>query len=154
MNRISWNFYALKLAEVAALRSNDVYRKVGACILDEENRVIALGYNGLSKGKEVDESFWSDRDVRRPFMIHAEMNALSLIKRGQGKLLACTLLPCSCCANIIASHGIKTVIFSDIYEKDSKSIEIFKFHGIELIQIPLDGNGNSVIINPEFDELN
>lgn len=136
--KISWDVYALKLAEVASLRSPDPYRKVGCSVLDSENRVISLGYNGLAKGKEVFSSFWEDRNKRRPFMIHAEMNALALIKRGSGKLLASTLLPCSCCANVIAAHGIQKVIFSDIYENDCSAFDIFNFHGIEISRISLD----------------
>ena len=53
--------------------------------------VLAVGYNGLAAGKKVDESFWLDRGKRRPFMIHAEANCLSLVKRGQVDLLAVTL---------------------------------------------------------------
>ena len=149
-SRISWEKYALKLAEVAALRSPDPFRKVGCSVLDSENRIISLGYNGLAKGKEVSDDFWKDRDKRRPFMIHAEMNALSLIKRGSGKLLASTLLPCSCCANVIAAHGIETVIFSEIYENDCSAFEIFKFHGIKLMKISLDDSEEYDIV-PQTD---
>lgn len=152
-NRISWNEYALQLAEVASLRSPDPYKKVGACALDHENRVIGLGYNGLAKGKEVDNNFWSDREKRRPFMIHAEMNLLSLLRRGECKVLASTLLPCSCCANIIAAHDVKTVVFSEIYLNDNAAFDIFQFHGIELIQIGLDGREIYGNFSPDFDEI-
>ena len=70
-NRISWEEYALKIAEVAALRSEDKYVQVGSCALDYSNRVIGVAYNGLASGISVPDSFWDDRDVRRPFMIHA-----------------------------------------------------------------------------------
>jgi len=74
---------------------------------------------------------WNSRDKRRPFMIHAEANLLSLFKRGECKLLACTLLPCSSCASLIAAHGIKTVVFRDVYERDQEAYKIFKFNKIE-----------------------
>lgn len=130
MNRISWEEYALKIAQVAALRSEDPYKKVGACALDYSNRVIGVAYNGLASGITVSEDFWKDRDARRPYMIHAEVNLLSLIKRNECALLACTLLPCSCCASVIAAYGIKKVVYSEEYVRDSKAIEIFKFNGI------------------------
>jgi dCMP deaminase len=82
-NRISWEDYALKIAEVTALRSEDPYMKVGACVLNKDNRIIGVGYNGLAPGIDVDESFWVNRDQRRKFMIHAEANALSLVNRGK-----------------------------------------------------------------------
>ena len=133
--RISWEDYALKIAETAALRSEDIYTKVGAAALDFSNRVIGVAYNGLASGVKVDDKFWEDRDARRPFMIHAETNLLSLFKRGDCKLVACTLLPCSYCASMIAGYGIKKVIYKDVYHRDQQALNIFKFYDIECLQI-------------------
>lgn len=135
--RIDWKEYALRLAEVAKLRSEDPYMQVGACALSEDNRVIACGYNGLVQGKIVDPSFWQDRDLRRPFMIHAETNLLSLCKRGEVKLIASTLLPCTSCAQSIAAYGVKEVVFNEIYQRDAQAVEIFEFYKITLTQIKL-----------------
>jgi len=134
-DRVSWEEYALRIAEVASLRSEDQFVKVGSCALDHSNRVIGVAYNGLASGIKVDETFWKDRDARRPYMIHAEVNLLSLFKRGECNLLACTLLPCSCCASMIAAHGIKTVVYRDTYFRDDKALDIFKFNGISCKQI-------------------
>ena len=133
--RISWEEYALRLAEVASLRSPDRFVKVGACALDHSNRVIGVSYNGLAPGIEVPEVFWQDRDKRRPFMIHAEVNLLTLFKREECSLLACTLLPCSSCASSIVAHNIKKVVYKDTYFRDEKALEIFKFYGIECTQL-------------------
>jgi dCMP deaminase len=134
--RPSWEQYAMNLACEAATRSEDIYRQVGACALDYSNRVIAVGYNGLAPGKNVDPSFWEDRDGRLPYMIHAETNLLSLIKRGEARLVACTLLPCACCATAIAAYEVKKVIYGELYHRDQRSLEIFKFYGIETQHIP------------------
>jgi len=134
MSRLSWEEYALKIAEVAALRSEDPWMQVGACGLDHENRVIGVAYNGLASGIKVDKEFWEDRNIRRPYMIHAEANLLSLFERNRCKLLACTLLPCSSCATLIAAHGIKKVVFKEIYNRDQEAFKIFNFYGIELDQ--------------------
>jgi dCMP deaminase len=133
-DRICWEEYALKIAETAALRSEDIYTKVGAVGLDFSNRVIGVAYNGLASGVKVNKKFWKDRDARRPFMIHAETNLLSLFKRGECKLIACTLLPCSYCASMIAGYGIKRVIYRDIYSRDQQALDIFKFYKIDCIQ--------------------
>lgn len=135
MKRLTWQQYALEIAKVASLRSEDPYMQVGACALDYDNRVIGVAYNGLAQGKEVNEAFWEDRDARRPFMIHAEANLLSLFERNKCKILACTLLPCSSCATLIASHGIKQVIYRENYNRDEVAKEIFKFYNIDLIQL-------------------
>lgn len=135
MTRPTWEEYALQLAEVAAGRSEDAFRKVGAVALDASHRVIGVAYNGLQSGKNVDHEFWKDRDVRRKFMIHAEQNLLSLIRRGECKILACTLLPCTACANAIAAHNIPKVVYRELYDKDTSALEIFQFHNIQLEQL-------------------
>lgn len=135
MQRINWDEYALCLAQVAKLRSEDPYRKVGACALDHENRVLGVAYNGLQSGTKVSEDFWVNRNKRRPFMIHAETNLLSLFKKGECKTIALTCSPCSACATLIAAHSIKRVVFSDYYEKDKTGIDILHFYDIEQIYI-------------------
>jgi dCMP deaminase len=130
-DRISWDEYALRIAEVASLRSEDPYVQVGACVLDINNRVIGVGYNGLAPSKNADSNFWENRDERRKYMIHAECNALSMVKRGEAILLACNLMPCSSCATLIASHGIKKVVYRTPYLKDTQAFEIFDFYNIE-----------------------
>ena len=132
--RISWERYALNIAQTASERSEDPHMKVGACALNNENMVLAVGYNGLASGKDVGRDFWENRDSRRPFMIHAESNCLSLLKKGQAKLLACTLLPCSSCAAMIAAYGINKVIYREVYKRDKSGLEIFDFYGIECIE--------------------
>jgi dCMP deaminase len=139
MSRLSWREYAAELAKTAALRSEDPHRKVGACALAEDGKVLALGYNGLASGKSIApwsrDSFWADRDARRPFVIHAEANCLSMIKSGQCHILATTLLPCSYCATMIAAYKIPRVVYLEEYDRDSKAHEIFKFYGISLDKI-------------------
>jgi len=136
MKRLSWEKYALDLAHTASLRSEDPYVQVGACALDSNNKVLGLGYNGLASGKTIEgDWFWNDRDHRRKFMIHAEANCLSLFRSGECKILACTLLPCSYCATLIASYGIPCVVYKDLYERDTNAKEIFDFYKITLIHL-------------------
>jgi dCMP deaminase len=47
--RPSWDEYFMKLASLAALRSNCMKRRVG-CVLVREKRVISTGYNGTPRG--------------------------------------------------------------------------------------------------------
>ena len=132
--RISWEQYALSIAQTASSRSEDRYVKVGACALNSERMVVSVGYNGLASGKDVSYDFWRNRDHRRKFMIHAEVNCLSLFKKGEAEMLATTLLPCSSCATLIASYGISKVVYKDVYERDTQALEIFDFYNIECIQ--------------------
>ena len=133
--RISWDEYALDLAKAASQRSEDPFVKVGACALNNQNMVVAVGYNGLATGKKVDKYFWAVRNQRRPYMIHAEANCLSLVKKGQVDLLAVTLLPCASCATLIASYNIPKVVYGQEYERDMKALEIFDFYDIECVKL-------------------
>jgi dCMP deaminase len=133
MNRASFANIALATAKVWALRSEDPFKKVGCCILNEEGRILSVGYNGLPSKFNPKEGFWNDRDSRRKYILHAEINALSLIKRTDAPhVLACTLLPCSSCATAIIAHGIKNIIYLEDYESDQNALEIFKYYGVNI----------------------
>ena len=133
-NRISWEEYALGLAEAAAKRSEDPFIQVGACALSHDNRVLGVAYNGLVAGKNVSDKFWQDRDSRRPYMLHAEQNLLSLFGRNEARLIAVTLMPCTDCARLICAWGIKKVCYRTDYN-DSQAKNIFDFYSVELIKI-------------------
>jgi len=132
----SWEEYALEIAKTASIRSEDPFVKVGACALNHENMVVGVGYNGLASGKDLDWENFS-RDERRPLMIHAETNCLSLCKKGEVNILAVTLLPCSYCANMISAYGINTVVYESEYEQEDFDFikGIFDFNDIKLIKI-------------------
>jgi dCMP deaminase len=136
--RQNWEEYALSLAQCASVRSEDPYHKVGACALSHSNRVLGLAYNGLTTGKNVGKKFWSNRDKRRPFMIHAETNLLSLFKRDECRLIAVTTKPCSYCARLICAWNIPLVIYQNDYPADTtETDEIFNFYRVKTKQIRL-----------------
>jgi dCMP deaminase len=134
-DRISFENLAVEFAIASSKRSEDPYKKVGAAILNKEGRLLSIGYNGLQSKQEINHDFWSNREERRKYVIHAETNALSCITRyDQPYLLASTLLPCSSCAINIASYNIRKVIYLEEYILDEKAYDIFKFYNIELIK--------------------
>lgn len=137
MSRISWEEYAMSIAKVASFRSEDPFRKVGACALSYSNEILAVAYNGLKSGFDGLSGFWSDRDKRRPYMIHAETNLLSMFKRDKCRMIAVTLLPCECCARLIAAWNIPKVIYLEKYDHSSaqNTLNIFDFYKIEIENI-------------------
>lgn len=135
MHRYSWPEHAMSLAITAARRSEDPYKKVGACALGHDHRVLGVAYNGLCSGKNVADEFWKDRDSRRPYMIHAEQNLLSLFQRNEAKLIAVTLLPCTYCAKLICTWNIPEVYYIEDYETDIAAKDIFKFYGVSLVKL-------------------
>ncbi len=132
--RLSIPQYAMALAHVASLRSEDPYRKVGAAALDFDNRVIGTAYNGLAPGFDAPEGFWDDRDSRQKFMLHAEINLCSLFRRGEAKIVATTTMPCTSCMQTLCAYGIREVYYRDIY-KASDAPEVAAIYGVKLEQI-------------------
>ena len=133
-SRISIPRYAMALAQVASLRSEDPYRKVGAAALDHDNRVIATAYNGLAPGFNAPDDFWTDREGRQKFMLHAEINLGSLFKRGEAKIVATTTMPCTACMQTLCAYGIKEVYYQEVYHA-SEAPEIAELYGIRLEKV-------------------
>lgn len=115
MTRMSWDKYGLEIARAASYRSEDPYLKVGACVLRGDRSIISIGYNGAAPGVTIP---WEDRDARRGFVIHAEVNALRYCTPDQTKngYMYCTHHPCSECIKVIASYGITSVMYSDLID--------------------------------------
>ena len=132
--RLSIPKYAMALAHVASLRSEDPFRKVGAAALDHENRVIGTAYNGLAPGYNPPASFWDDREARQKFMLHAEVNLCSLFRRGEARIVATTTMPCTACMQTLCAYGIREVYYRDIYHA-SDAPEIAALYGVTLERI-------------------
>ena len=124
----------MALAQVAALRSEDPYRKVGAAALDADNRVIGTAYNGLAPGFDPPPGFWNDRSGRQKFMLHAEINLCSLFRRGEARIVATTTMPCTACMQTLCSYGIEEIYYNEIY-RESDAPEIADLYGIKLEQV-------------------
>lgn len=124
----------MALAQVAALRSEDPYRKVGAAALDADNRVIGTAYNGLAPGFNPPPGFWNDRNGRQKFMLHAEINLCSLFRRGEARIVATTTMPCTACMQTLCSYGIEEIYYNEIY-RESDAPEIADLYGIKLEQV-------------------
>jgi dCMP deaminase len=126
--------YAMALAHVASLRSEDPFRKVGAVALDFAHRVIGTAYNGLAPGYDADSEFWQDRDRRRKYMLHAEVNLCSLFTRGNVKIVACTTKPCTSCMQMLCAYSVKEVYYRDDYP-ESEADAISSLYGVQLVQL-------------------
>jgi dCMP deaminase len=132
--RLSIPEYAMALAHVASLRSEDPFRKVGAAALDFDNRVIGTAYNGLAPGFNPPAGFWDCRVSRQKFMLHAEVNLCSLFRRGEAKIVATTTMPCTACMQTLCAYGIKEIYYREAYQV-SDAPEIAALYGVKLEQV-------------------
>ena len=136
-NRYSWKKMFVEIAKVVAQRSADPHTQVGA-VLVKNNCVIGVGYNGEPKGFHFDFD-WNSPE-KYPYVIHAEMNAISNANRNgvdcNGADIYLTLSPCHDCVKLLIQHGIKNVY----YLKEYKDIDLTKrivenTDGIRLIKL-------------------
>lgn len=130
-NRISW---ALELAQVASSMSEDPYKKVGSVAIRTDNSIAAVSYNGAPPNIEID---WSNREERRQYVIHSEMNLLRYIKPHECDRVALTLSPCVDCLKNMAAYGIQNVYFTEKYENCDYNLvdKIAKLYKIQLHHI-------------------
>ena len=152
---INWDEYFMGVALLAAQRSKDPSTQVGACIVDESNRILSTGYNGFPKGCSDDVFPWnrdaSVGETKYPFVVHAELNAI-LNNRGKslaGSKIYVALFPCHECAKAIIQAGISEVIYlSDKYKdtvSDENSRRMLTSAGVTLTK--LKPRKKSIILN-------
>lgn len=142
---ITWDEYFMGVALLAAERSKDPSTQVGACIIDNNNRIISTGYNGFPKGCSDDEFPWnrdaSAGETKYPFVVHAELNAI-LNAQGTSVVnsrLYVSLFPCNECAKAIIQSGIREVVYlSDKYNgtpTDIASKKMLEAAGVKLTKL-------------------
>ncbi len=143
-NTLTWNEYFMGLAHLSALRSKDPNTQVGAAIIDENHRVVSVGYNGFPKGCSDDEFPWSRSggvlNSKYAFVVHAELNAILNSPRSvSGCTIYVSLFPCNECAKAIIQSGIKRIVYeSDKYADSETTIaskKMLQAAGIELVQL-------------------
>ncbi|MDD3122928.1 MAG: dCMP deaminase family protein [Candidatus Izemoplasmatales bacterium] len=115
-NYISWDEYFMGVAHLSSLRSKDDSSQVGACIINQKNRIVGIGYNGFPIGCEDNDFPWEREgdylDTKYPYVVHAEPNAiLNSSVDLEGSKMYVTLFPCNECAKLIIQSGIKEVIY-------------------------------------------
>jgi len=125
----------LRMARIWAENSYCTRRQVGA-ILVKDQMIISDGFNGTPAGFE---NICEDSNgVTKPYVLHAEANAISKVARSnnssEGSTLYVTASPCLECAKLIIQAGIKRVVFNELY-RITDGLELLKRAGIECIHI-------------------
>ena len=120
------------VAKLASLRSKDPNSQVGACIVNPDNKILSMGYNGFPIGCSDDEFPWAREgdtlDTKYAYVTHSELNAILNYRGGslEGCKIFVTLFPCNECAKAIIQAGIKTVIYASNKYDGSPSVEASK----------------------------
>ncbi len=111
------------VALLSARRSKDPNTQVGACIVNDKNKIVGAGYNGLPMGCDDDEFPWEKQgaflQTKYPYVCHAELNAIlnNIGMDLRGCRIYTALFPCNECTKAIIQSGITEVVYlSDKYE--------------------------------------
>ncbi|KAA6326595.1 dCMP deaminase [termite gut metagenome] len=127
----------IRMATVWSENSYCQRRKVGALIV-KGNMIISDGYNGTPSGFEnVCED---ENNVTKPYVLHAEANAITKIARSNnssdGATLYVTASPCIECAKLIIQAGIVRVVYSEQYRLED-GINLLQRAGIDVVYLKI-----------------
>lgn len=117
-NYIDWDHYFMGVAKLSALRSKDPSTQVGACIINLDQRIVGIGYNGLPRGCDDDQFPWDKKEgsldqTKYAYVVHAEANAiLNATQSLKDGILYVTLFPCNECMKLIIQSGIKEIVYA------------------------------------------
>ena len=148
------------IAMLSARRSKDPSTQVGACIVNNRNKIMSVGYNGFPLGCSDDDFPWDrtgdDYETKYPYVCHAELNAI--LNNGGSSLEGCkiyvALFPCNECAKAIIQSGIKEVIYlSDKYADTvgtRASKRMFDAAGVKYTQLKTERDSICVNLNADI----
>ena len=115
------DYLYMRMARTWAENSYCVRRKVGA-LLVKNQMIISDGYNGTPSGFE--NICEDENNVSKPYVLHAEANALTKVARSAS--------PCLECSKLIIQSGIKRVVYGEEY-RIMDGVELLKRAGIEVV---------------------
>lgn len=125
-SRLSWDELFMKMAISASERTACKYHQAGAVFVDQNHRVISMGYNGPTTGDyhcievgcaKIDGDPKTGK-LKRCRGAHAEMNAIVNCLNPQvlkNSTLYTTLFPCYDCMKILNNAGIAEIVYKDEY---------------------------------------
>lgn len=122
----------MRMARIWAENSYCKRRQVGALIV-KDGQIISDGYNGTPSGFEnVCED---DNNVTKPYVLHAEANAITKVARSsnssENATLYVTASPCIECAKLIIQAGISRVVYGEKY-RIMDGVDLLKRAGIDV----------------------
>ena len=126
----------LRMAEIWAENSYCQRRKVGAIIV-KNSMIISDGFNGTPYSFEnVCED---DNGVTKPYVLHAEANAITKVARSNnssdGATLYITASPCVECSKLIIQAGIRRVVYHELY-RITDGVDLLRRANVECVHIP------------------
>jgi len=121
-----WDRRFLELAKHISTWSKDPSTKVGAVLVQQDNLVVGLGYNGFPRNVADTEERYNNRELKYEMVVHAEVNCLLMAgKEARGATLyvypSFSLPPiCANCCKAALQAGIKEIVGYSPDESDPR----------------------------------
>lgn len=124
--RLSWDELFMEIAQVVSKRSACLFHKIASVFVDENHRIISIGYNGPSTGDVHCNEVGCAKVHGNPITgelnkcrgAHSEMNAIingDSTRRYKNSTLYITVFPCRDCMKIINNLGVKRIVYYEEY---------------------------------------
>lgn len=132
MERISWNEYFAKMAQLIALRSPCNRLHVG-CVIVKDKRLLVSGYNGFLPSAPHESIIEDNHEIS---ITHSEMNAVANACRNGVSLIDSTAYithyPCIHCFKILVASGVKEIIYLEDYRNSPHVATLAQYTNIEI----------------------
>ena len=129
----------IQMAKIWATNSRCKRRQVGA-LLVKDRMIISDGYNGTPSGFENE---CEEDGVTKPYVLHAEANAISKVAKSgnssEGATLYVTASPCMECSKLIIQSGIRRVVYGETY-RITDGLDLLRRAGIQVDYLPDKGD--------------
>ena len=142
-----WHARFLQMAALVGSWSKDPSTKSGAVIVDNKQRVVATGYNGLPRGIQDSHIRLHTRELKYDLTMHSELNAILFAKTHLDgfAIYSTPIPPCIRCAVAIIQSGIKHVICTPLHDDQrdrwqasvDHSKEMFREAGLTYLEISI-----------------
>jgi dCMP deaminase len=135
-----WDRRFMEMAKLVASWSKDPSSKVGA-VITRGKFVVSVGFNGFPQGVIDSDERLTNRELKYPMILHAEINAILSARQD---VRGCTIyvtpyMPCPQCAAVIVQSGIARIVYTpsdnEKWGKPVLSTSQFSEAGVELVEL-------------------
>lgn len=117
LEKINWDSYFMAQAFLIAQKSIDPSTKHGSVLVDKNNRILSVGYNGPLRNID-DTQIPLTRPEKYLHLLHSEENCLLSYygeeERIVGSRMYITGMPCHKCLRMMIQKGIFTIIYGNV----------------------------------------
>lgn len=134
--RIGWDEYFMSISLLISHRSPCDRLNVGCVIVNNNNQIVSVGYNGFISGAPHISRVVDNHEQST---VHAEQNAICYASKCGVSVNYCkayiTHFPCINCFKILISSGIKEIYYLNDYKNNEIVKEMCSENNIKLIKL-------------------